>query len=102
RPIRPDSIPLHRTPPDDKRPARRDHGLAPSKTRFRFNGKLVVTATHGEFLLKPIPGTRLPELHDDFSATARRGLPALPRLRPGRVQHAPAQRASAGPRPPGR
>ena len=31
-------------------------------------GRLVVTATGGEYILKPIPGTRLPELHDDLAA----------------------------------
>lgn len=31
-------------------------------------GQLGVTATGGEYILKPIPGTRLPELHDDLPA----------------------------------
>ena len=31
-------------------------------------GHLVVAATGGEYILKPIPGTRLPELHDDLPA----------------------------------
>lgn len=31
-------------------------------------GRLVATATGGEYILKPIPGTRLPELHDDLPA----------------------------------
>ncbi len=31
-------------------------------------GRLEVTATGGKYILKPIPGTRLPELHDDLPA----------------------------------
>lgn len=31
-------------------------------------GRLEVTATGGQYILKPIPGTRLPELHDDLPA----------------------------------
>jgi len=31
-------------------------------------GQLVVKATGGEYILKPIPGTRLPKLHDDLPA----------------------------------
>lgn len=31
-------------------------------------GRLQVTAAGGQYILKPIPGTRLPELHDDLPA----------------------------------
>jgi serine/threonine-protein kinase HipA len=33
-----------------------------------YRGQLRVADTDGEYILKPIPGTRLPELHDDLPA----------------------------------